>query len=107
MKPKIKKIILAGISPFLLFGLYLGVVLSYGTLKDFQPPPHETVFSFQKSNQAFQANDTISLLTWNLGYAGLGAEMDFFYDGGKMVRPKKEWHEKYLNGISDFIQKQN
>jgi len=30
---------------------------------------------------------SLSLLTWNIGYAGLGAEADFFMDGGEQVRP--------------------
>jgi endonuclease/exonuclease/phosphatase family metal-dependent hydrolase len=34
--------------------------------------------------------DTIQLMTWNIGYAGLGSGMDFFYDGGKNVRTSKE-----------------
>jgi endonuclease/exonuclease/phosphatase family metal-dependent hydrolase len=29
--------------------------------------------------------------------------MDFFYDGGKMVRPKKELVNKYTSGILDFL----
>lgn len=33
------------------------------------------------------AGDTISLLTWNLGYAGLGAGSDFIADGGRSVLP--------------------
>lgn len=31
--------------------------------------------------------DTISIATWNVGYGGLGADSDFFADGGRSVLP--------------------
>lgn len=52
------------------------------------------------------------IYSWNIGYAGLGKEMDFFYEGGKMVRPDEIKYRKYRDGIiyllttsgsSDFI----
>jgi len=43
--------------------------------------------------------DVINILTWNIGYAGLGGEMDFFYEGGKMVRPTVEQNQRYLHNI--------
>ncbi|MCF8366305.1 MAG: hypothetical protein K9H16_11020, partial [Bacteroidales bacterium] len=42
-------------------------------------------------------------LSWNIGYAGLGKEMDFFYDGGKQVRPSKSLNQSYLNSILEFL----
>ena len=45
----------------------------------------------------------LTLLTWNIGYAGLGSEMDFFYDGGKRVRPSKSLNQSYLNSILEFL----
>lgn len=44
-----------------------------------------------------------SIITWNLGYAGLGSEMDFFYEGGQMVRPGRELFSKYYEGIRHEI----
>lgn len=41
----------------------------------------------------------LELYTWNIGYCGLGKEMDFFYEDGKMVRPDKEHYERYRDGI--------
>jgi endonuclease/exonuclease/phosphatase family metal-dependent hydrolase len=48
-----------------------------------------------------------TLLTWNIGYGGLGSEMDFFYEGGKRVRPEKAEFQNYLNGIREFIRAQD
>ena len=47
--------------------------------------------------------DTVSILTWNIGYAGLGAEMDFFYEGGKQVRASKERTLENLDSIKGFL----
>lgn len=44
-----------------------------------------------------------TLLTWNIGYSGLGAASDFFYDGGKSVRTGKKQTEQYLGAIEKFI----
>jgi endonuclease/exonuclease/phosphatase family metal-dependent hydrolase len=45
----------------------------------------------------------LTFFTWNIGYAGLGREMDFFYEGGKMVRPAEAQSRKYFNGIMEVI----
>jgi endonuclease/exonuclease/phosphatase family metal-dependent hydrolase len=45
-------------------------------------------------------------MIWNIGYAGLGRDMDFFYDGGKMVRPPRPRVEENLSAIQSFIQRQ-
>lgn len=37
-----------------------------------------------------QLPDTLRLMSWNIGYGGLGENMDFFYDGGKRVRDSRE-----------------
>ncbi len=31
--------------------------------------------------------EQLTLVSWNIGYAGLGKDADFFMDGGKMARP--------------------
>jgi endonuclease/exonuclease/phosphatase family metal-dependent hydrolase len=44
--------------------------------------------------------DTLSITTWNLGYAGLGAESDFSVDGGKnYLPPSRAVTAKNLAGI--------
>jgi len=47
-----------------------------------------------------------SLMTWNIGYAGLGKEMDFFYDGGTMTRPPHWQFLHYFNGIKKVLKAQ-
>lgn len=40
---------------------------------------------------------------WNIGYCGLGAKSDFFYDGGKMMRPPKADMDTYFDGVMNFL----
>jgi len=52
------------------------------------------------SEQPEQDRSQISVASWNLGYAGLGAESDFFADGGSMSRaPSQQAAENNLDGI--------
>lgn len=77
----------------------LGIVLiffSWQTLHEYSPEPVERIIS---EGITSEVPDTLSLITWNIGYCGLGAGMDFFYEGGTMVRPGKEAFHKYLEGV--------
>jgi len=47
--------------------------------------------------------DTLRLISWNIGYAGLGEGMDFFYDGGQGVRAGQHATDSALAAILDFI----
>lgn len=47
--------------------------------------------------------DTVTCTSWNIGYCGLGANMDFFYDGGNQVRTSEEKTEKNLVFIKDQL----
>lgn len=84
-----------------------GGFLLYITLSDYRPAAVEVLFKEDPRADLIPPDrDTFSLISWNIGYAGLGAEMDFFYDGGRKVRPAKEQSQHYLKGIRDFIIRQ-
>lgn len=85
--------------------LAFGGFLLYITLTDYQPDKVENLMSENIPEAKPIEKDTFNLITWNIGYAGLGAEMDFFYDGGHNVRPSEEMVKKYLNGIENFVSK--
>jgi endonuclease/exonuclease/phosphatase family metal-dependent hydrolase len=71
------------LAPAILFALFL----LYGTLSDYRPDA-ETIVSEQADVPVLK-DSIFDLLIWNIGYCGLGHEMDFFYDGGEMVRSKE------------------
>ena len=46
----------------------------------------------------------LSVLTWNIGYCGLGEGSDFFMDGGKNVRSAdQDTVLKYMFGVKEFL----
>lgn len=88
-------IILVPAGAFILF-------LAYATIDDYQP---EEVIDLHTDNQADVLPDTATfdLFSWNIGYAGLDASMDFFYDGGAQMRPTEEGVANNLTGIANTL----
>lgn len=82
--------------------LLFGGLLAYSTFTDYKPAPTETL-TIEGTGKPTLPGDTFSVLIWNVGYAGLGKEMDFFFDGGKAVRADKEMADKYLKGITGYL----
>ena len=81
--------------------LVFGSFILYITLADYKP---EEIIMIEENNVSKPVSqDTFDIMNWNIGYAGLGADMDFFYDGGKKVRPTKETGRKYMDGIKEFL----
>lgn len=73
----------------------------FATATDFQPK--EKINIGQWKNHSVIKDSSFTILTWNIGYAGLGKNMDFFYDGGKMVRDSEDNTAKNLRQIGSFI----
>lgn len=51
--------------------------------------PSDSVRNLAEAIPVGQMPDTIRLVSWNIGYGGLGDDMDFFYDGGQRVRDSR------------------
>lgn len=69
------------------------------TLVEYRPKPVEAV-PFTSGSHKIEKNTQISILSWNIGYAGLGKDEDFFMEGGSKVQPdSKEVSDKYFSGI--------
>jgi endonuclease/exonuclease/phosphatase family metal-dependent hydrolase len=82
--------------------LFLGWI----TLKDYRPPPQEDLIPVGTVTLFPALQDTFTVCIWNIGYFGLGAGMDFFYDGGKGVRPTHEEYLMYQDGALKFLFRQ-
>lgn len=89
--------------PIVLYLIYVIAVIAFGTINDYQP---EEVIKIETNNNkellAIDSNE-FTFLIWNIGYGGLGAESDFFLDGGKQVRPSKDLSKKYIEGIVSTV----
>jgi len=92
------------------FALYFLGILLHGTLTDYQPQEVLPAEIAAHAPEKVLKDSVISLLIWNLGYAGLGAEADFFYQGGgffrsrgRMVRPPRELVDQYFEGTTAAV----
>lgn len=84
--------------PIILFGLFL----VYSTIFEYKPEDKVSVFS-SEVEVPFPDSNTFSAMIWNIGFSGLGANMDFFYDGGEQVRDSRENVSRNLEKISRYI----
>ncbi|MCK5541520.1 MAG: hypothetical protein KAI40_02425 [Desulfobacterales bacterium] len=92
-------IILVGVFIFAFF-------LVYSTLSDYKPEPEIIIYKGQVENK-IPINEKLDFMLWNIGYSGLSKDMDFFYDGGKNVRPTRKVLKENLSKIKTFIKEQN
>ena len=86
-------------------GLVLCVVLFFLflTIVEYRPKPVEEV-PYTSGNGMLIRGKPASIMTWNIGFSGLGKDEDFFMDGGKKSRPdSKEVVETYFSGIKETI----
>jgi endonuclease/exonuclease/phosphatase family metal-dependent hydrolase len=87
-----KRVVQRVIVPLILLILLLvGYLLVDATIHDYSPEEREALSCLAGNPDQKVLPDTLTLISWNLGYAGLGAEMDFFYDGGQRVRPEEDY----------------
>lgn len=78
--------------------------LAWLCVNEYNPGAYSDTEVYRRTNKALHQGDTISVLTWNVGYAGLGEDSDFFMDGGNEVAAAdKATVYKYLNGIKDTV----
>lgn len=102
LKKRTVTILLIAAIPLALL-LYVAGVLAYGTLTDWQP---EEAIQIDLNGEATAVGDAseFDFLIWNIGYGGLGAESDFFYDGGKTSIVSKSLSDKYFEGIRGSLE---
>ncbi len=91
-----------GLFALLLIFLIIATILA--VITDFKPPKQVILQPEGKPLHTVVTGDTISIMTWNIGYGGLGSSMDFFYDGGDHVRPPRDVYEGDFAGIVDFLE---
>ena len=104
MMKVLKKVFRVVLVMVLLLFLFLGGVIGYAMFTDYQPAYKEPAVIETVSGTPELTADSIRLLIWNIGYAGLGKESDFFYDGGEHMRMSQELVEKNLEGIAKTLE---
>lgn len=100
MRPQIKAFMITLIALIGALLLLIFILLIYTGVKDYKPLDIEQLTVEDSSTVTpIPLQQELNFVAWNIGYAGLGREMDFFYDGGRQVRPDRQLQEKYWRGI--------
>ena len=101
-----KKFLKALLIVILVLVIAVAGLLGWLTATEFRPGPVEKLsLRTDDASGTLETAQTLEILSWNVGYAGLGAESDFFMDGGKNSRSAdKATVERYLQGIEKTIQ---
>jgi len=87
-----------GLAAFVFVGL-----LVFGTVTDYNPPPVEDAEAHPLADSPALTDSTLSFLIWNIGYAGLGRDQDFFMDGGKNVQPQRGESDANFAGALSYL----
>jgi endonuclease/exonuclease/phosphatase family metal-dependent hydrolase len=95
-----KKIIRLALICVAILVLFFAGFLIWQTAREFKPEP---IIQLAVAGEATVLHDTLTASIYNIGYCGLGAEMDFFYEGGKMARPEKALLDKYENAVIERL----
>ncbi|MBQ6465276.1 MAG: endonuclease/exonuclease/phosphatase family protein [Oscillospiraceae bacterium] len=97
-----KKVLKAILILLLVIVLAVGGLLGWLTVTEYKPEDVEQL-SIRMENSgaaALPAEGPISVISWNIGYGGLGKNSDFFMDGGKDARSADKMQvSEYLAGI--------
>lgn len=87
---------------FVLVLLIFICFLIFSTLNDYKPEKSILIYNNDYSD-TLSVKDVYTAISWNIGYCGLNAQMDFFYDGGKNVYPPKDVVLNNLKNIIDTL----
>lgn len=94
-------LVLKGILYLALFvALVLGGFIAYATATNYNPEEKETVeLKGPEGIETVPVATSLEAFIWNIGYCGLGREVDFFYDGGKNVITPEKYVDKNIAGL--------
>lgn len=83
----------------------VGGLLGWLTATEFKPAPvQDAELTHADGDRPLKTGEELSILSWNVGYGGLGKNEDFFMDGGTMSKPRsKDVALAYLTGIGETI----
>ncbi|MBP3412746.1 MAG: endonuclease/exonuclease/phosphatase family protein [Oscillospiraceae bacterium] len=88
----------------LIVGILLFGMVGFLTVTEYNPAFAETADRGSVNRTETIVNRSLSLLSFNTGYAGLGADADFFMDGGEGVLPAEEASvQENMEGIQKLL----
>ena len=94
------------ILPILLIVVVVAAVglLGFLTVTEYRPKDTEPIEVRMLGDPDILPPAELTVMSWNIGYAGLGREEDFFMDGGSTAKPKNsDVVNGYLAGIRETL----
>lgn len=88
------------ISAFILIPI---LFILYSTVREYRPAKEILLTQCEDEKKILPTSASYRVVIWNVGYAGLNKEMDFFYDGGSMVRPTYSVVMNNMQSIQQFL----
>ena len=108
MKKAFKIIFKVLLSLVLVLLCVVGIFFAYAAITTYHPIDVEAMKVEGEKDTKAKLNEDIKIMSWNIGYCGLDQDVDFFMDGGKMVRAlRKERVVDNANAISKEITNEN
>ncbi len=106
--PKALKVILKTVLGIVIAVVVLAVLaLGALTALEYRPKDVEKVEA-PNGSTALETGREFTIMSYNTGYAGLGASEEFFMDGGNKTRAdNKETVEGFMHGIAEELKAQN
>ncbi|MDO5755480.1 MAG: endonuclease [Tissierellia bacterium] len=92
-------------SIFLTLLVLILLLVLYLSMTEFRPSKITSFTVDDEGKSPLKLGEQYRAVSFNIGYAGLGEEADFFMDGGKGVNPTKEEVKKNLQGIGEILTK--
>lgn len=83
--------------------LYIVFIIALNSLMGYRPADTSLKACLSQPLSRLNPTDTFTVVSWNIGYGGLGKDADFFYDGGEMVHPSKAYYRHSFDMISNRI----
>lgn len=78
--------------------------IAYIAITDYNPAEYVALTVKHNRNAIAHQGKMITVTTFNIGYAGLDREQDFFVDGGKRSRSRSEQQTRHnLNAFASFM----
>lgn len=82
----------------------VAALVGYLTVTEYRPADRQAADMWERQDgSAVSPGAQLTIYSWNIGYAGLGAGADFFMDGGSKVNPADEEVAANLAAIGHVI----
>lgn len=80
------------------------LVIAILTITDYRPDTHTPAEVSVSADRVLAVDTPLQLVTWNTGYGGLDAGVDFFMDGGTMTFPSSQSVvEENVSAIAEWL----